>query len=185
MTETEWVERIAKLLRKSLHMKSIVVETGKRLAYGYEITQYESEQNPKVIEYETDLALIEQKNPNSWTPRVIIEAKVKSINTHDVITYSHKATTHRGVHPYLRYGIMLGKRGHYPLPGRLYRHGTQFDFMASFRSFTPTSLEWAKFLKILKSEIQASRRLEKILYESRSPHRDQYTFFHRKLELRR
>lgn len=36
---------------------------------------------------------------------------------------------------------MLGDRKHYPLPGRLYGHGAQFDFMISFVSTEPTGEE--------------------------------------------
>ncbi|GAI54911.1 unnamed protein product, partial [marine sediment metagenome] len=57
-----------------------------------------------------------------------IEGKINSVTTHGAITYSQKASTHKNVHPYLRYGILLGNRKHYPLPGRLFRHGAYFDF---------------------------------------------------------
>ncbi len=43
-----------------------------------------------------------------WKPRVVVEAKLGKVTTNDAITYSQKASTHRAVHPYLRYGIMLG-----------------------------------------------------------------------------
>ena len=79
---------------------------------------------------------------------------------------------------------MLGNREHYPLPGRLYRHGAQFDFMASFKSFEPTASELNMFVDVLKLELTASRTPEKILYESRRPDRDQYTILHRQLVLR-
>jgi len=114
---------------------------------------------------------------------VVIEAKVRSITTHDAITYSQKAASHKAVHPFLRYGIMLGDRQHYPLPGRLYRHGLQFDFMVSFRSTEPTEHEMLRFAHLLQSEVEASRKLERIIYESRSRNRDHYTILHRRLNL--
>ncbi len=46
-----------------------------------------------------------------------------SITTHDVITYSHKAATHRQVHPYLRYGILWVEENNI-LPGRLFLSDT-------------------------------------------------------------
>jgi len=56
--------------------------------------------------HETDLLVVENLDEVKWTPRVVIEAKGNgAINTHDAITYSHKAATHRQVHPYLRYGL--------------------------------------------------------------------------------
>ena len=49
---------------------------------------------------------------------------------------------------------MLGHRRHFPLPGRLYRHGAHFDFMMSFVGYEPTTEEMESFVKLLKSEIQ-------------------------------
>ena len=79
---------------------------------------------------ETDLLVFEKTD--IIKPRIIIESKINSVTTHDAITYIYKAQTHKNVTPYIRYGIMLGNRKHYPLPGRLFRHGTNFDFMISF-----------------------------------------------------
>ena len=107
-----------------------------------------------------------------------------SITTHDAITYSQKALSHKTVHPYLRYGIMLGNRQRYPLPGRLYRHGAHFDFMISFAGTRPTELEMDRFTEIMGAEIAASRQLEKIIYESRLRDRDRYTVLHKRLCLK-
>ena len=85
--------------------------------------------------------------------------------------------------PYLRYGIMLGNRQHDPLPGRLYRHGTQFDCMISFREHDPSPNELETFRKVLMDEVEASRALERMIYESRMRDRDHHTLFHRRLVL--
>ena len=185
MNEVEWVELIAKRIGRPLRSGSVLAKTGLRLPYGYEIAAYDGEEpESTVIRYQTDLVLLEEFEESRWTPRVVVEAKLGSINTHDAITYSQKAEAHRAVHPYLRYGVMLGNRRNHPLPGRLYRHGTQFDFMISFQSFEPTRTEIRRFLEVLRSEIEASRSLERILYDSRRKDRDRYTVLHRKLELR-
>ena len=105
------------------------------------------------------------------------------MTTHDAITYSTKASTHKNVHPYLRYGILLGNRKHYPLPGRLIRHGANFDFMASWKGYEPENLEWDRLIKVLAKEVAASEQLEEILSSSRSPNRKRYSIFHRRLEL--
>lgn len=76
---------------------------------------------------------------------------------------------------------MLGNRGHYPLPGRLYRHGAQFDFMISFAGLETSESEGSAFAELLQAEVSASQTLEKILYESRQRDRDHYTVLHRKL----
>jgi hypothetical protein len=136
------------------------------------------------MKYETDLLIIENNNDH-WTPRIIIETKANgSITTHDAITYSHKAATHRQVHPYLRYGILLGGRGHYPLPGRLFRHGTQFDFMISWGEHEPNKEELKDTIDLLFKEVEASRILEKIIYDSRKRGRAHYTILHKELKLR-
>ena len=184
MTEKEWVEEVLRTLKQGLHMRRIRVDTGLRLPYGYEISAYRNKPDAKPISFQTDLAIVEEIDDDSWLPRVIVEAKIGSITTHDAITYSQKAEAHRTVHPYLRYGIMLGNRGHNPLPGRLYRHGTGFDFMVSFKGFELSTPELRSFLRIIRDEVRASRKLEKILYESRLSGRDHYTIFRRRLELK-
>jgi hypothetical protein len=189
MSEAEWVELIASRLRELpwWNQEGLSLPTGLKIPYGCEILSYGPEgasPEPKTIGYETDLAVIQKVQDQRWKPRVVVEAKLGSITTHDAITYSQKAAAHREVHPYLRYGIMLGDRQHYPLPGRLYRHGTQFDFMISFRGTEPSEAELTTFVEVLQAEVAASRILEKILYESRRKGRDQYTVLHRKLILK-
>src|SRR5208283_824218 len=57
------------------------------------------------------------------------------------------------------YISILGARKHYPLPGRIFRHGTAFDFMQSFTDFEPTDAEWKSFMKIIWQEAEHSRML--------------------------
>lgn len=184
MTEQEWTEKMANILRRELNGPSYGMchtEVGRRIPYGYEIRSYVKD-NPvsNVNRYQTDLLIFDQENEQCWKPRVIVEVKLKRISTHDAITYSQKALSHKTVHPYLRYGIMLGDRKKSALPGRLYRHGAHFDFMLSFKGTQPTRRERDRFLEIIQAEIEASRKLEKIIYDSRRPDRDRYTILHKK-----
>jgi hypothetical protein len=78
---------------------------------------------------------------------------------------------------------MLGARQNYPLPGRLYRHGTQFDFMISFKEYTLSSKELEAFRDVLLEEVRASQALENMIYQSRRRDRDHHTLFHRRLML--
>lgn len=185
LTESEWVLEMAEALRNSVFKSSptISVRVGERIPYGFEVTSYGREVESKTARFQTDLAVVETGEDECWVPRVIVEAKIRTITTHDSITYSQKAASHKAVHPYLRYGVMLGNRKESPLPGRLYRHGANFDFMMSFAASRPTKLELSRFGKLLQSEVEASRSLQKIIYESRSRTRDHYTVFHRKLTL--
>lgn len=90
---------------------------------------------------------------------------------------------HKQVHPYLRYGILIGDRRHHPLPGRLFRHDQQFDFMQSWKSLTADSHEWSTFIHILRSEYEASLALDEIIFNSRSSNRERFTSLHKPLNL--
>ena len=132
--------------------------------------------------FETDLVVYE-KNNKKIIPRVIIESKIGTVTTHDAITYSHKAMYHKNVIPFVRYGIMLGDRETYPLPGRLFRHGTNFDFLFSFVDFIPSEKELEMFVSMLKREIIYSRQIEEILSNSRSRSRKRYYMLQKEFHL--
>ncbi len=53
-----------------------------------------------------------------------------------------------------------------PPPGRLYRHRVLFNFVITFRSLRVTTSEMARFARLLRAEVTASRTLEKLSYES-------------------
>ena len=135
------------------------------------------------LKYQTDILIYEQQEEH-WKPRIIIEGKLSKITTHDAITYSQKAETHKNVHPYLRYGILIGKRKHFPLPGRLFRHGQNFDFMISWVDYEPNKQEWQNFIDLIGLEYRASLDTEEFLLNSRKPERKHYTIMHKHLKLR-
>ena len=188
MTEKEWMEDVKKRLEQeeSFSKNNILFSTGKRVPYSFEVLSYLNDKpdDKNIIKYETDLLVYQRIDNEKWKPRIIIEGKINSVTTHDAITYSQKASTHKNVHPYLRYGILLGNRKHYPLPGRLFRHGAYFDFMLSWKAFKPSEDEWKNFLAIINSEIEYSEQLEEILFKSRSKNRKRYTILHRPLYLK-
>ena len=133
MKENEWSAMIAGKLRRALD--DLEVETLRRIPYSQEIESYAGDWQPNYMNpmrFETDMVVFEREN-SIIKPRVIVEAKLGTVTTHDAITYSYKAEKHKAITPYVRYGIMIGGREHYPLPGRLFRHGTNFDFMFSFK----------------------------------------------------
>ncbi|MGB3717729.1 MAG: hypothetical protein WA996_25180 [Candidatus Promineifilaceae bacterium] len=187
MNENEWVSLIVERLRPHLieDVSGLNVSQGHRLPYAEEITRYHGDDalDHHTMSYQTDILITESIEGSGWIPRLIIEAKVESVTTHDAITYSQKAAAHKSIHPYLRYGIILGKRQHYPLPGRLFRHGAHFDFMLSFVDYEPTEVELIRLRDIVQKEIDASRTLEEMIFKSRSPDRARYTFLYRPLRL--
>ena len=179
MKETEWAQKVSEEIQD--WFPEIGVATGRKLAYASEIIAYgDGGNHVSEMPFETDILLYEA-HADSWQPRVVIETKIKKITTHDAITYSQKAAAHKFVHPYLRYGIFIGKRGEYPLPGRLFRHGAHFDFMISWQDYTPADYESSALRGILKQEIEASRKLEEMLFNSRSSNRQRYYSLHRLL----
>lgn len=180
MKESEWTTLIVKRLNDEL--SNVHAETGKKLIYANEIVEYDRKQpSCKNMVYETDILVYEGDSKRLWKPRVIVETKVERITTHDAITYSQKSATHKYVHPYLRYGIFLGHREHHPLPGRLFRHGAHFDFMISWQNYEPMDCEWDALTDILKKEINASKQLEEMIFNSRSKNREKYFVLHKPL----
>lgn len=180
MKETEWAKVVAKKLDDEFEKFRVV--PGKRLIYANEIVEYHEQSTTyNEMAYETDILVYEENKKQVWKPRVVIETKIKSITTHDAITYSQKSASHKYVHPYLRYGIFLGNRKHYPLPGRLFRHGAHFDFMLSWKGYTPEEYEWETLKEIIKKEISASRKLEEMIFNSRSRDRKKYFALHKPL----
>ena len=142
MNEREWMKEVRRKLEneQKLENNKLSFFNSKRMPYSSEIISYKDDEPEKtnLIKYETDLIVCQNLLENEWKPRIIIEGKLNLVTTHAAITYSQKASTHKNVHPFLRYGILIGNRKHYPLPGRLFRHGAHFDFMLSGLIRLPT-----------------------------------------------
>ena len=188
MNETEWAKSVQEFISVQFakYHPTLSIRQGAQLPYASEILLYHDNEPIKhdKISYETDLLVVENIASDTWKPRVVIETKFAKVSTHDAITYSEKAFTHKRVHPYLRYGILLGNRKHYPLPGRLFRHGLYFDFMLSWAAEKGTNTEKKDLLDTLTDEVDASKNLEEILYNNRSSNRKRYVVLHRPLRLR-
>jgi hypothetical protein len=188
MTEKEWVLSIINDIENELRRtdNNLRASAGHRLSYANEILSYNNSNEPitqNSLGYETDILIFEQIDEVTWKPRIIIETKVGSVTTHDAITYSEKASKHKYVHPFLRYGILVSRREDYPLPGRLFRNGQNFDFMLSWKTYEADENERLRFFEILHDEINASKQLEEILFNSRKKNREKYTILHRPLRL--
>ncbi|HEV8504049.1 MAG TPA: hypothetical protein VGQ53_01575 [Chitinophagaceae bacterium] len=187
VSEVSWVKTFIQQLQVELNGadNTLFASDGRNLPYSNEVLSYNSENEPLNTfspEYTTDI-LIYEKNGDAWKPRIVIEVKLGKVTTHDAITYSQKSQSHKNVHPFLRYGILIGNRKHYPLPGRLFRHGTNFDFMLSWKDHEAGKEEWGLLLEVIFDEICSSRKLEEIIYNSRSRSREKFTKLHRPLRL--
>lgn len=182
-----WVKKLETDLNKSQPAKERVkVDDQKPLIYAYKIETYvgENPQHCSNSNYITDVLIWDEKNDGSWVPRVVIETKLKGVTTHDALTYSAKAATHKNVHPYLRYGILIGDFGDRPLPAKLFKHGAYFHFMLIWPTPKPKQPEWKEFLDLIKDEINASRVIETPLKDSRKKNRRRIRSIHRPLRIK-
>lgn len=187
MTENEWTKSICELLRQQNLGEDIYIDVLKKIPYAFEISSFNEDWEIGIEDFdetsfETDLVIYEKAN-GKIIPRVIVESKIGTATTHDAITYSHKAMYHKNVIPFVRYGIMLGNRETYPLPGRLFRHGTNFDFLFSFVDYLPSDKEISTFVDMIKREITYSRQFEEILSNSRSRNRKRYFMLQKEFHL--
>ena len=187
ITENEWTKSICDLLMQQDLGENIYIDVLKKIPYAFEISSFNEDwevgdEDFDKTSFETDMVVYEKAN-GKIIPRVIIESKIGTVTTHDAITYSHKAMYHKNVIPFVRYGIMLGDRESYPLPGRLFRHGTNFDFLFSFVDYIPSEKETATFVDMIKREITYSRQFEEILSNSRSRNRKRYFMLQKEFHL--
>lgn len=110
--------------------------------------------------FEQDILLYERvSGQTNIVPRVAVEMKFGGVTTHDAIVYSEKARRLRYVYPYLRYGFLIGDVA--TLPPRLLRLGTDFDFILRM-SNPPLDGEKNQFTKLLKEEIETSKKLGRV-----------------------
>jgi hypothetical protein len=58
-------------------------------------------------------------------------------------------------------------RSKYPLLGRLFRHGSFFDFMLNFQGYELTDKELDGFISLIKKELDISKGLEEMIFKSR------------------
>lgn len=190
ISETEWALEVAKIidvkLKEQFPNLKLSAAAEKKLRYANEISEYTSEGVGKIekMDFQTDILIFQEFPNGTWKPRVVIETKIRGVTTHDAITYSKKAANHKAVHPYLRYGIFIGKIEH--IPGRLFRHGENFDFMVTWADSTPSDEERDGLVEVIKQEVEASILLDEIMYGRRIKNKEypKYTLLHRPLVLK-
>ncbi len=146
------------------HFKGYDVKTGKSLLYKIEIdpagkVSHNDQEGVRRGQYafQTDLLISTES-----IPLVAIELKSGSFSSHDVITYSSKASRHKQVYPYLRYGFVVF--GVEMLGRRFVTHNEAFDFAIAVpdeRSVEPA------LIPLVKSQIESSERLIEMLRSNR------------------
>jgi hypothetical protein len=108
--------------------------------------------------FEQDILVYEERSEGNTTiiPRVIIEVKFESVTTHDAIVYSYKAECIKRIYPFCRYGMVIG--GSKSIPGRVLRHGRNFDFIAAL-TYPLGDEQVAQISVLLAAELSASQFL--------------------------
>jgi hypothetical protein len=106
------------------------------------------------LAFQTDL-MIKKTNPE--IPLVVVEVKFGRFTTHDVLTYSAKATKHKEIYPYLRYGLVVG--GVKKIQHRFFTHNSGFDFAVAIekRENLP------EIIKVIKQQLRAAELLLSVL----------------------
>lgn len=111
--------------------------------------------------------VIKKNNVEHIIPRLVIEAKYKNINTHDPITYSHKAYLQKNLFPGLRYGVIIGDYGadrkdeNVYIPTRVVEYGDNFDFIFLFNEYD-NDIEINKFIEVIKKNIEIAEKLDNL-----------------------
>ena len=158
-TEQCEVKNFVGLIRPMLYQadSNLVIETQQNVWYT-NYCKYLSKPEPKQMPYAVDI-LVSENN----IPRVIIECKIKTYNTHSVIDYSEKAGCHKNVYPHLRYGFVVLNSIEKKFNRRYYEHAKNFDFEEMFTT-TPSDKQLHLFVDKILAEVRSSREREKVFF---------------------
>ena len=156
---------------RDLLPRSMEAERGAALLYQVKVNnRLDVTVNPKAptrgqSAFQTDICVFERIAANIRIPRVVLEFK-PGLSTHDILTYSTKASKHKQVYPYLRYGLLASRERY--LTGKFFTHNEGLDFCLATEGLSRASLR-ALLKSVLKKELSASRRLELLAFsESRA-----------------
>lgn len=157
---------------------SMKTELNKNLPSGYFITSGESliyklfvdgqgQVQPQTVQeakrghfaFQTDLMIKKRRSlvkDEESNPFVVIEVKFGRFTTHDILTYSAKATRHKEIYPHLRYGLVVG--GVKKIDRRFFTHNSGFDFAVAVEK----SENLSEVTEIIKQQLQAAECMLKV-----------------------
>jgi hypothetical protein len=164
--------KIAKKAAETVIGPPLIIQQGASLLYQITVdNRLRISIDPKVPKrgqsaFQTDLCVFEEIDGKTRIPRVVLEFK-KGLSTHDVLICSSKARRHKEIYPYLRYGLIIGDKE--KIPGKFFTHNEALDFCIAADSFKQHRLHEI-IAKLLKEEIEASRKLERIAFGNLTSH---------------
>ena len=134
--EDNTAEKLAKKIREQLEEK-YVVECKYNICYMAKIIGYNNKGIPvfeeadgKKYKYQTDICIFKNQK-DLLIPIIIIETKLGTYTTHDVITYCNKASDHKRFHNNLKYGfVVMDPKEKCFQQRRFFAHNDSFDFAA-------------------------------------------------------
>jgi hypothetical protein len=107
--------------------------------------------------FQTDILIAKES-----LPLIVVELKLGSFSTHDVITYSWKAERHKRVYPYLRYGFVVV--GLDSLGRRFVTHNEGFDFAMALSQ--PAMID-SDLVPLVRRQIIGAERIVNLMRSSR------------------
>lgn len=117
--------------------------------------------------YAVDVLVYRELDNDEKIPLVIVEGKIRGYSTHDVITYSEKARTHKSVFPHIQYGfIVLDADDRDFMPLRYYLH-SGFDFEEIFPNIendTEHNNRINSFVEQLGEQIKIAEKKHQIFF---------------------
>ena len=142
------------------------VHAGKSILYKIEVNAFgkvtpDSVDSPVRGQYafQTDILVETQRES---IPLVVVELKYGSFTTHDVITYSSKATRHKEIYPYLRYGFVVV--GLDALGRRFLTHNHGFNFAMALRDVASRESD---LIAVVKRQVANADRMRRLMQSSR------------------
>jgi len=171
MKESPFV-KIFESVASEISGENLIVEKGANLLYQLQLNkqlQVALTENDIIhpkrgkSAFQTDICIFEQIGEVKL-PRVVIEFKT-SITTHDILTYSAKAGSHKKIYPYLRYGLLISEFN--AIPNRVFIHNENLDFVIAAEKYKGENILRTFAKELLDKEIRISRTLDKIHFENK------------------
>ncbi|MBQ8785201.1 MAG: hypothetical protein IJZ59_04055 [Alphaproteobacteria bacterium] len=137
--EDETANMLANILAEKLEKEfgtKYIVKCKYNICYMAKILGYNEKGIPvfeeadgKKYKYQTDICIFKKQN-DLLIPIIIIETKLRTYTTHDVITYCNKASDHKRFHNNLKYGFVVMNPEEECFKSRFFAHNDSFDFAA-------------------------------------------------------
>ena len=168
MKELDFQDLMVELINDKLDNNKFIAYRGKALLYELKINEnleiIGDPKNPKRGSgaFETDVAIFAKKD-GVEVPFIIIEVK-ESITSHDIIIYSNKASRHKNVYPFLRYGLVSYNLN--TIPKRFFKHNKDIDFFLAVRDYVKEKTKLKNILyELVKNELEIFKNIQKILHD--------------------